>query len=358
MSTPSAPRTRHGFKIAIICALPLEADAVYGVFDVCWEDEGKRYGKARGDPNAYSTGAISGHPVVLAHMPNMGVSSASATSAFMRSSFPQIQLSIVVGICGVTPLHPITKEEIILGDIIISTAVVQYDFGRQYPNGFRRKTEIENSLGRAAPEVRAFISKLQTRQVRKRLTKKLTTLMHSRDFQDDVQASKYPGANQDHLYQAAYIHKHRADIACDTCSAGLEACSKSCDELHCHKDFLVPRKRHEPRNNTEYLSSYTPLIHFGRFGSANSVMKSSRDRDRIASIDKVVGFEMEGAGVWDQGSTIVVKAACDYADSHKNKDWQAYAAAAAAACLKAFLTEWTSADEVMEKGMTTRPIDL
>lgn len=162
MLTPSAPRSRDGFKIAIICALPLEAEAVQSVFDVCWEDEGYQYGKMRGDPNAYSTGTISGHPVVLVHMPNMGISSASATAAFIRSSFPRIQLSLVVGICGVAPVHAVTREEIVLGDIIISTAVVQYDLGRQYPNGFRRKTEIEDSLGRATPEVRAFISKLQS----------------------------------------------------------------------------------------------------------------------------------------------------------------------------------------------------
>jgi hypothetical protein len=32
---------------------------------------------------------------------------------------------------------------------------------------------------------------------------------------------------------------------------------------------------------------------------------------------------------------------CDYADSHKNKIWQSYAAAAAASCTKAFSEYWT-----------------
>jgi hypothetical protein len=36
----------------------------------------------------------------------------------------------------------------------------------------------------------------------------------------------------------------------------------------------------------------------------------------------------------------VIKGACDYADSHKNKVWQRYAAATAAACMKAFLDNW------------------
>lgn len=38
--------------------------------------------------------------------------------------------------------------------------------------------------------------------------------------------------------------------------------------------------------------------------------------------------------------TIIVKGVCDYADSHKNKKWQKYAAVTAAACTKALLWDW------------------
>jgi len=69
-------------------------------------------------------------------------------------------------------------------------------------------------------------------------------------------------------------------------------------------------------------------------------MKSGEDRDEIAVREKVIGFEMEGAGVWDEFPCVIIKGVCDYADSHKNKKWQGYAAATAAACMKAFLKEW------------------
>ncbi|KAJ5894885.1 hypothetical protein N7495_006576 [Penicillium taxi] len=49
---------------------------------------------------------------------------------------------------------------------------------------------------------------------------------------------------------------------------------------------------------------------------------------------------MEGAGLWDTIPTIVVKGVCNYADSHKNKKWQRYAAATAATCTKGILKEW------------------
>lgn len=53
---------------------------------------------------------------------------------------------------------------------------------------------------------------------------------------------------------------------------------------------------------------------------------------------------MEGAGVWDNFPPVVINGVCDYADSHRNTIWQNYAAATAAACMKAFLTQWTIGD--------------
>lgn len=57
----------------------------------------------------------------------------------------------------------------------------------------------------------------------------------------------------------------------------------------------------------------------------------------MASVLKVMAFEMEGAGMWQNLPTVVIKGVCDYADSHKSKEWQKYAAATAAACTRAFL---------------------
>jgi nucleoside phosphorylase len=48
-------------------------------------------------------------------------------------------------------------------------------------------------------------------------------------------------------------------------------------------------------------------------------MKSGYYRDAIIAKERVIIFEMKGAGVWDNFSTVVIKGVCDYADSHKNK---------------------------------------
>lgn len=108
---PNRPEKRDDFEVAIICALTLEADAVIALFDHDWEDDGFSYGKARGDPNAYSIGAIGQHNVVLAHLPGMGKVSAGNIAAFCRMSFPNIKLALLVGICGGAPTYKKAKDE-------------------------------------------------------------------------------------------------------------------------------------------------------------------------------------------------------------------------------------------------------
>jgi nucleoside phosphorylase len=80
------------------------------------------------------------------------------------------------------------------------------------------------------------------------------------------------------------------------------------------------------------------MVHVGAVGSADTVMKSGVHRDAVAKRERVIAFEMEGAGVYEEiKSVVVIKAVCDYADSHKHKRWQKYAAMTAAACTRAFL---------------------
>ncbi|KAK0721325.1 hypothetical protein B0T21DRAFT_351288 [Apiosordaria backusii] len=81
----------------------------------------------------------------------------------------------------------------------------------------------------------------------------------------------------------------------------------------------------------------TPCIFLWRVVSGDTVFKSGADRDKIARRDKIIAFEMELAGVWDDFPCVVVKGVADYADSHKNKCWQTFAAATAAATTKALL---------------------
>jgi nucleoside phosphorylase len=67
------------------------------------------------------------------------------------------------------------------------------------------------------------------------------------------------------------------------------------------------------------------------------VIKHGNTRDKIAKEEGVICFEMEAAGLMDNFRCLVIRGICDYADSHKNKVWQPYAAATAAAFARALL---------------------
>src|SRR2546423_3967194 len=123
------------------------------------------------DSNAYTTGRLGNQHVVLAYMPSMGMVGAAAVAANIRFSFKGIKVCIVAGICGGVP-RTADGVEILLGDVIISTSVIQIDFGRQYPNKFIKKDEVEDTLGRVNPEIRAFVGRASGNLVRRKLKEK------------------------------------------------------------------------------------------------------------------------------------------------------------------------------------------
>ncbi|KAF9775391.1 hypothetical protein IL306_006502 [Fusarium sp. DS 682] len=318
-SRPPRPNDRRGFEIAIICALPLEADAIEALFDHHWDNEDPPFDKGPGDPNAYSTGVIGRHNVVLSYMPGMGIANAATVASNCGKSFLGIKLALVVGVCGVVPFK-LNKDEIVLGDVIVSDGIVQYDFGRQLPDHFARKDTLLDSLGRPNQEIRGVMAKLRSLRHRRQLSAKIAEYLEVLRQEPELRA-EYPGVTKDRLFEASY--RHTED-------------QKSCEQLGCNGELVL-----RSRLKTAGVRP-TPAVHFGLMASGNSVMKSGKDRDRIAAQEGVIAFEMEGAGVWDSFPCIVIKGACDYADSHKNKDWQRYAAATAAACAKALLNFWVS----------------
>src|SRR5207237_6632224 len=96
-----------------------------------------------------------------------------------------------------------------------------------------------------------------------------------------------------------------------------------------------------------------PVVHYGTIASGNQVMRDGKTRDEISSeFGGVLCFEMEAAGLMISFPCLVIRGICDYADSHKNKKWQPYAAATAAAYAKEVLSVLPVVDVV-----ATRTVD-
>jgi hypothetical protein len=80
-------------------------------------------------------------------------------------------------------------------------------------------------------------------------------------------------------------------------------------------------------------------------------MKDGRTRERLRKKFDMLCFEMEAAGLLNHFQCVVIRGICDYSDSHKNKTWQPYAAATAAAYAKELLS-LMQPDEIAETNPT------
>ena len=282
---------------------------------------------------------------------------AAVAVARLRASYSNIKLCLLVGICGGVPLAG-SSNEILLGDVIISETVVQYDYGRRYPDTFATKTHIGEGLSRTSTDVRGLLTFLRSEEGLGRLQQRTWYFLHTLQ-QHAVQTRRnrynYPGAIFDKLFEPDYRHRHHGSCVC-ICSQWKqlsdsvcqEAASVPCSETQCGNVNLVRRERLERRLALEMQNDVTaiqsPLIFVGRIASGDTVMKSGKDRDRIAKEQNVIAFEMEGAGFWEELPCLVVKGVCDYADSHKDKSWQPFAAATAAATMRALLERYIRTD--------------
>ncbi|KAI8671819.1 hypothetical protein NCS57_00658300 [Fusarium keratoplasticum] len=344
------PSRRDEFEVAIICALRIEYNAVSYVIDEFWDEDGDPYGRAPNDPNTYTTGRIGNFNVVLALLSRMGKINAASAAASMAMSYSGLRMALLVGVCGGAPRN--RNEEILLGDVVISSSVIEYDFGRQYPDNFVRKASLQDSHGRPNKEIRNLLATLETDRGLSLLEKR--TISFLQKIQAKVSKTKhrgkygYPGTSEDTLFETAHRHKHHVlpSCACVSCFSDAdpvceEAINSSCAKLGCSNGPIVTRERLRAKQRAEQEGEATaqhPTVHIGLVASGDKVIKSAAERDRLSKEEGVIAFEMEGAGVWDQLPCIIVKGVCDYADSHKNEKWQPFAAATAASAAKALLS--------------------
>ncbi|KAK3947941.1 hypothetical protein QBC32DRAFT_269854 [Pseudoneurospora amorphoporcata] len=342
----SRPATRDDFEIAIICALTREMDAVELLVDEFWTDghDQTQYGRAPSDSNSYELARIGKFNVVLVVLPSMGKVDAAAAAHGVATSYPNISLVLVVGVCGGMPFANVggEREEIVLGDVVISSTLNQYDFGRQLPDRFLSKSGVEDTFGRPNRDLRGLLKSLEKMRTRNEFQRQAAdNLVKLQERSGQLSRYTYPGTDKDRLFEASYEHKHhRPASVCLPCAQGLICESSweiSCDDIGCDARYLVQRKRCGQPDQ--------PMVFIGRVGSADAVVRSAKHRDTYAE-KGIIALEMEGAGVWDVLPCLVIKGVCDYADSHKNKGWQGYAAATAASVAKAFLNRYQGTGKI------------
>lgn len=285
------PEDRSSFRVAIICALPRELSATLHLLDRSYP---RTYGKALRDPNTYTLGEIGLHPVVITVCSEMGKVPASNTANGILKSFPNIELCLLVGICGAVP-NPKKGPEIFLGEVVIGDSIYEFDRGRTLDPG--TVTTREGPDGQTPlphNSIQSFLSTVEAWKTRPEFRQTIDTALHVMS-----PASNPPAPNEDRLFPADYIHKHQEAKVCVVCNQGpsgqAPVCERApnatCDELKC--DVTKQKSRSPPPGPFQ--------IHMGRFGTSDAVMRSGLARDKVCNDDtegNIIAFEMEAAGVW------------------------------------------------------------
>ncbi|KAL0937181.1 phosphorylase superfamily protein [Colletotrichum truncatum] len=347
MTSQADLRRPEDCNVAVICALPSEFDAAILAFDNIGDVNGHTRGPPPGQNGHHIFCRVGSHDVVLVLLSGMGKVNAATETARLGAMYPGLELAVLTGICGGVPYSG--TDEIVLGDVVISKSIVQYDLGRQYPGKFSRKDDVDHNLSRPNKDIRTLLATLETQHGLSGLQRRTAQVLA--EAQQMAVRRRYrsrynrPAPEEDILFEPAYPHRHQnqSDCGCSVTTACEGAISASCEELQCDLGHQVLRQRLESSRKrklgTDMLTAsiQESQIHIGRIGSGDTVMKSGEHRDRVAAEHGVIAFEMEGAGVWDEIPCIIVKGVCDYADSHKHKNWQDFAAAAAASTTKALL---------------------
>ncbi|KAK8115574.1 hypothetical protein PG984_012076 [Apiospora sp. TS-2023a] len=315
---PKQQLANEAYTVGWICAISTEYVAARVFLDD--EHESPEH-TAQHDNNSYTLGSMGKHNVVIAVLPDgeYGTASAATVARDMLHSFPNVRIGLMVGIGGGAPNE---TNDIRLGDIAVSAprdgrgGVFQYDYGKTVQDQTFRETGF---LAQPPTVLRTAVSAIKAHyesdghQIQEAIN---TVLQTKRKLQKKY---RQPDVSTDRLFRTDVKHPVDNDASCVT-SCGADASA-----------WVLRQARDEYDDN--------PMVHYGLIASANQLMKDAVVRDKLAREKNVLCFEMEAAGLMNHFPCLVIRGICDYADTHKNKEWQGYAAMTAAAYAKDILNQ-------------------
>lgn len=293
------------YTVAWLAVLPIEAEAALAALD---RRHGGTFETVQGDDYIYHAGEINGHNTVIATWPAgqpYGPGSAAALASHVKARFCSIWFALLVGVAAGCPnlssSNAIQRRDIRLGDVLVCvpekecSGIVQYDLGRDTDQGFIPNGRLNGPPGIVLSAVNSI-----SLTMKHPFGRGCEIAQHLGNLQESSASDKfaYPGAQCDISY--------RID-------------------------------RDEPVLRTSRDDKETTLVWHGFIGSGSSLVRNSRRRDDLRDKYNLIGLEMEAAGVMNVLPTGVIRGVCDYGDRHKNKYWQPYAAATAAAYAKGVL---------------------
>lgn len=303
------------YTVGWICVLQCDLNAarlVLHTFGTIHADRPNQYDT--NDKNVYLLGELEGHNVVVATLPNGQYGSSKATSVAenLLRSFANIRIGLLVGTAGGAPS---AKNDVRLGDIVVGVprnghaGILHYRSGKNVQDEeFQCTTNHDRPPARLLGAVSLLQSKLFIEDP-DGITNCVAQALHGRPPRT-VKEHGRPDPSSDRLYVSSFTHRDQSRHCADICDS---------DPIH-----IIDRTNWSER-------TAEPEVFLGLIASADELMKNASDRDTLSRERDVLCFEMEAAGLADNFPCLVVRGISNYADTHKNKRWQEYAALVAAA---------------------------
>jgi nucleoside phosphorylase len=329
---------KHGYTVVWIAPLEIEALAAKNMLENIHHDV--KFPLGRGDDFIYTAGDINGHNIIIATFPSghcYGVGAGASLATDVRAKFPDLLFGLLVGVAGGLPeLSKAPVRDIRLGDVLVAegqnggSSIVRYGFGKETEHKFQvnlvgSKTAAPVASGIGAMKRFSLDQWISFRQYYQSLLAKdannYTTFRDPGQNKDQYFATS-PSANNGNTNSVPLQREPQPnDDSIQVSSQGPDGGNPN--------PVPVPR---EERPDDERIK-----VWYGKIGSGDTLMKNARRRDELKEDYEIIGLEMEAAGVMDVIPVGVIRGVCDYADERKNKAWQSFAAATAAAYAKALL---------------------
>lgn len=303
------------YTVGWICAITTEFVAAQAFLE---EEHDRPESLPQNDNNSYALGKIGGHNVVIAVLPKWeyGTTTAATVARDMVHSFSNVRIGLMVGVGGGAPSP---RHDIRLGDIVVGSrsgetgGVYQYDYGKAIQE---QDFVTTGHLNQAPQSMLTAVSALEARYEKRGHQLNEAVELALRNIKRRKKYSR-PNSTSDRLYLSTYTHPPNSSAGCS------EVCGND-------PEHLVTRPDRDENEDD-------PAVHYGLIASANTLMKDATVQDKLAVDKDVLCFEMEAAGLMSHFPCLVIRGICDYSDSHKNEEWQGYAAMTAAAYAKDLL---------------------
>ncbi|KAI3319314.1 purine and uridine phosphorylase [Xylariaceae sp. AK1471] len=297
------------YTVAWIAPLEIEAQAAFYMMD---NRHHGRFRMGRGDDYVFHAGDMCGHNIIIATLPagqEYGTGSAAALASQVKKFFPNLWFGLLVGVAaGLPNLSRRPARDIRLGDVLValpegeSAGLVAYDLGKETTKDGFQPLRLGHVLAGTETVIRSAIGSIK---------------LHA---PNDAQLFL-------HYYEAMKHQEHATGTFLDP--------GQDNDKLYeTAEDGMKKLVDREPR-----LVSKRTRVWYGPIGSGEKLSKNARKRDELRDKYNIIGLEMEAAGTMNRIPVGVIRGVCDYGDEYKNKEWQPFAAAMAAAYGKAVLRE-------------------